>query len=471
MLTGRPGRRSLTSSSGPRFCPIVLCALGTLRCTSADRLTLAVDGLPESVTHGASIISAPSGTVLAATAIAAGTRFEVEVGSLSEKAELQFVGYSDATLMPALAPGAHPGPEHVHEASRVEPLLPRADFFARATLPDGPLRAETEQPELTAGWLPHCVGDACGLLPNGVGLTPPMPEGVEKIVAATPWGNGEDAALAATVDGRFFRISADEVTELDLAPPPLDYPSLAEGADGEIWLHVQDGRLFRGRPESGFVATATVVPGPSALRVGTGADGPEAVVASRTGELGWFAGGRSQTLLTLPGGDTKVSAEWLGPGRAVASFEDLRAIVWIDSSRDPVTSLETFERGPVTLRTVPGVGLVLTAPPLPPLPSEVFLRKGERWEPIEGLPGLANSAHDVWPFAGGMMFGGYLGEIAFYHPGIGACASSRYYSTNNISVVLLTPRFVFLLGGGGRMESAARAQLIERASTGPPCRE
>ncbi|MCC7380868.1 MAG: hypothetical protein IT384_03510 [Deltaproteobacteria bacterium] len=72
---------------------------------------------------------------------------------------------------------------------------------------------------------------------------------------------GPDEALIATESGRFFRVETASVAELDLPSGTPRAAGFADPETGEIWLIGRDGRVVRGRPESGFRAAPSLPPG------------------------------------------------------------------------------------------------------------------------------------------------------------------------------------------------------------------
>lgn len=280
---------------------------------------------------------------------------------------------------------------------------------------------------------------------------------------------GVDAALIATESGRFFRVETASVAELDLPSSTPHAAGFADPETAEIWLVGRDGRVVRGRPESGFRAAPSLPPG---LGAPWGVDGRRAdaplelfVLTSSHALLhfrdeAWQILQPATALRTRP---TYAPIAWSAPGAAVAlgrGDKDLSEIS--EQGVSPTTLVLPLEADTLTsVWNVDGWGVLIGTQ------RGYVLRRGESaW----GAYLKSDAFFDVVAMGqtrGALIFGGEKGAFSEYLDGPGLCPAQAL-SVHHLHFLVPQDDAVWLVTTqtGSDLE-VARVELAPPIERGP----
>ncbi|MCC7381346.1 MAG: hypothetical protein IT384_05925 [Deltaproteobacteria bacterium] len=262
-------------------------------------------------------------------------------------------------------------------------------------------------------------GWACSVL-DTTRLTLPGTWG-ETVALAVPLGSSE--VLIATTEGRFFRVDTATVSRLDLDPSTPHLAGFGDPRTGELWLLGRDGRVVRGRPESGFHAAPSLPPGvgaPWGVAGSRGAAPFELYAVTSSHALLHSQGDSWQIIQPARGLDwryTRAPIAWSEPGAAVAlGVGDLEldeiagdrvtaGTVILALANDVLTSLWHLDRWGVLLGS--GRGHVLE-------------RSGNAWQSIVKSDAFFDNVV-MGEARGALVFGGEEGILNEYVEGTGLC--------------------------------------------------
>ncbi|MCK6547534.1 hypothetical protein L6R52_16920 [Myxococcota bacterium] len=266
----------------------------------------------------------------------------------------------------------------------------------------------------------------------------------------------EDAVLAATRDGRFYRVTragAERLTSLSTTTPHL---GAFRAADGTLWLRGHDGRVVYGDLERGFVEHPARATPSNDLRVWL--DGPrttddpfELFAVTREGSFEHFDGATWRVLDTLHGTRTDRwgGVAWLGPGEALAVGPRPNALV---RATDGTVRVEELQP-PDSIRELTSIAFV---PSLGPAVGGdlgfLYLLDEGTWRGRLETP-LSRPVQAIAPLDRGLLFGGEKNVFAQYHPDHGFCDNVEATAGTRVERVVMLGRTLVALGNSkGRSE-------------------
>lgn len=266
----------------------------------------------------------------------------------------------------------------------------------------------------------------------------------------------DQRALVGGRAGRLFEVSRDSdraLTELSTSTPSQ---AAFAAKDGEIWLLGADGRVVRGRPETGFVAAPSLPPVAGGWLEITGSldDAPLELYALGDGqEVARYSEGR-WTMLDSPGvvdpSRTGQDIAWIEAGLAVSIGYSSSAIV--EHRADGTYRLinvqlppQFNEDAPFKLQHVRGVGVFFGS-----RYNVLFQRKDGRWTDLPSLP--ATPKADVMAdLGGGHLVSGGNGILAYWVDQFGHCDPLMFPTGDELREAVALPRqlLVFALDREG----------------------
>lgn len=421
-----------------------VAAMLAVGCDS-DRMVL-IPEAPEAVDWVALLFEDAAGALIASSGLERrdpSGRFRLLAPSeASDAVKVMVAGYRDIDLEPYAPPGVdEASAARVRRAKPEERALPRPEQVACGAF-DGSLTTtsscETDA-RLTTAWLEACP-DPCDFFdPASLRLVAAHTGGATVSVALAL----DDAATSALVvvqPARLFRVTATAALELTaLSTSAAD--SIGGGFrrdDGEIWLVASDGRLFAGRPETGFREAAPRPDGVTSSitrAAGSPRGPPEAFVADNFGALlRWDGRGWTEITRPSPEHTGQVDLEWLGEDRVVAVRPKRSEVLFYAAGEVRIDSRLLDPRAALQ---VPSLGLVVMTAAEGGLPFSLSLLRDGQWEPLPIPRATIDVGLGLWPLGSGFLFGGLRGVADTYQPGLGNCGPEVLASFDVKSVVTL----------------------------------
>lgn len=276
---------------------------------------------------------------------------------------------------------------------------------------------------------------------------------------ALPLGPSE--VLIATREGRFFRVDTATVSRLELDPSTPHLAGFGDPKTGELWLVGRDGRVLRGRPESGFHAAPSLPPGVGAPWGVAGSRGVapfELFTVTSSHALLHSQGDAWQVLQPARRPDeryTRAPIAWSRSGVAVAlGAGDLevdeingdqvtQGTVILPLTNDVLTSLWHLDRWGVLLGS--GRGHVLE-------------RIGNTWQSILKSDAFFDNVV-MGEARGALVFGGEEGILNEYVEGTGLCPAQVVSRNHLYFMVPMEDGFLLVTSHTGVELEAIRIEL------------